>query len=122
LSRPGGNTTGIYFFVADLVAKRLGLLRELVPGAAWVAVLVNPVAAARAESTVKAAEAAAGALGLQVQIFNVGTRHDASAPPHCSSTPIRFSPTGESNSPTWRRATRFPPYVCRATFFLKSVR
>jgi putative tryptophan/tyrosine transport system substrate-binding protein len=79
LSRPGGNTTGIYFFVADLVAKRLGLLRELVPGAAWVAVRVNPVAAARAESTVKEAEAAAGALGLQVQIFNVGTRHEINA-------------------------------------------
>ncbi len=59
LSRPGGNATGIYFFVADLVAKQLGLLRELVPGAARVAVLVNPVAAARAESTVKEAEAAA---------------------------------------------------------------
>jgi putative tryptophan/tyrosine transport system substrate-binding protein len=65
--------------VADLVAKRLGLLRELVPGAAWVAVRVNPVAAARAESTVKEAEAAAGALGLQVQIFNVGTRHEINA-------------------------------------------
>jgi putative ABC transport system substrate-binding protein len=79
LSRPGGNATGIYFFVADLVAKQLGLLRELVPGAARVAVLVNPVAAARAESTVKEAEAAAGALGLQVQIFNVGTRHEINA-------------------------------------------
>ena len=32
----------------------------------------------------------------------------ASALPHCSSAPIRFSPTGESNSPTWRRATQFP--------------
>ena len=43
------------------------------------AVRVNPVAAARAESTVKEAEAAAGALGLQVQIFNVGTRHEINA-------------------------------------------
>jgi len=42
-------------------------------------VRVNPVAAARAESTVKEAEAAAGALGLQVQIFNVGTRHEINA-------------------------------------------
>ena len=61
LSRPGGNVTGINFFVAELVAKRLELLRELVPAAARVAVLVNPVATARAESTVREAEAAARA-------------------------------------------------------------
>jgi putative ABC transport system substrate-binding protein len=42
LARPDGNATGISFFTAELVAKQLGLLRELLPGAVRLAVLVNP--------------------------------------------------------------------------------
>ena len=49
LARPGGNLTGINFVSTELVAKRLELLRELVPGAARVAVLVNPANAAATE-------------------------------------------------------------------------
>ena len=51
LARPGGNLTGINFFSGELTAKRLELLRELVPGATRVSVLVNPANAANAEST-----------------------------------------------------------------------
>jgi putative ABC transport system substrate-binding protein len=70
LARPGGNATGINFFIAELAAKRLGLLREMVPGAARVAVLVNPANATTTESTMEDVEAAAPALGLQIQVFN----------------------------------------------------
>src|SRR5262245_21931687 len=61
LARPGGNATGINFFIAELAAKRLGLLHELVPGATRVAVLVNPADPVRTESNVRDLEAAAGA-------------------------------------------------------------
>src|SRR5262245_43003552 len=59
LARPGGNLTGVNFLNAELTAKRLGLLRELVPGAIRVAVLVNPVNATNAESTLRDVEPAA---------------------------------------------------------------
>jgi putative ABC transport system substrate-binding protein len=73
LARPGGNATGMNFFLGELTAKRLELLRELVPAAARVAVLVNPANAARAESTTKDAEMAAHAIALQIKIFNAST-------------------------------------------------
>ena len=73
LARPGTNMTGVNFFASELSAKRLGLLRELVPRAARVAVLINPTNPASAESTMKDVQAAAPALGFQVQIFNAST-------------------------------------------------
>jgi putative tryptophan/tyrosine transport system substrate-binding protein len=76
LARPGGNATGINFFIAELAAKRLGLLHELVPGATRVAVLVNPTDAIRTESNVRDVEAAARALGLQIHILNASTIAD----------------------------------------------
>jgi len=42
LARPGGNATGVYFFASELGAKQLGLLRELVPAAARIGLLINP--------------------------------------------------------------------------------
>jgi putative ABC transport system substrate-binding protein len=79
LARPGGNATGINFFSEELTAKRLGLLRELVPAATRVAVLVNPANARNAESTVRDAAAAARVIGLQIQIFNATTSREIDA-------------------------------------------
>ena len=79
LARPGGNATGINFFIAELAAKRLGLLHELAPGATRVAVLVNPTDAIRTESNVRDIEGAARALGLQIHVFNASTVGDIDA-------------------------------------------
>jgi putative tryptophan/tyrosine transport system substrate-binding protein len=79
LARPGGNATGINFFIAELAAKRLGLLHELVPAATRVAVLVNPTDAIRTRSNVRDVTAAARALGLQIDVFNASTVDDIDA-------------------------------------------
>jgi ABC-type uncharacterized transport system substrate-binding protein len=73
LARPGGNMTGVNIFANELVAKRLELLRELVPGAARVALLVNPTNPATADTTSREVQAAARDIGLQVQVLNAST-------------------------------------------------
>jgi putative tryptophan/tyrosine transport system substrate-binding protein len=79
LARPGGNLTGINFFSGELMAKRLDLLRELLPRAARVAVLVNPADAMNTVSTLRDVEAAARAFGLQVQVLNASTSREINA-------------------------------------------
>jgi putative ABC transport system substrate-binding protein len=79
LARPGGNATGVNFVSGELVAKRLELLRELVPGAARVAVLVNPANAAQTESTLKDVEMAAPAIGLKIEVLNADTNREIDA-------------------------------------------
>src|SRR6266487_1940013 len=79
LARPGSNLTGINFFSTELAAKRLELLRELVPTATRVAVLVNPANAAIAESTLRDVEAAARAMGLQTQVLNANSSREIDA-------------------------------------------
>jgi ABC-type uncharacterized transport system substrate-binding protein len=76
LARPGGNVTGVNIFSGELVAKRLDLLRELVPGATRIAVLVNPANFANTATTVKDVESAARVMGLQIQIFNASTSRE----------------------------------------------
>jgi len=76
LARPGGNLTGTNFFGAELGAKRLELLRELVPSVTHVAVLVNPADVANTETTLRDVEAAAHAMGLQIQVLNASTTRE----------------------------------------------
>jgi ABC-type uncharacterized transport system substrate-binding protein len=76
LARPGGNLTGNNIFTTEVSAKRFELLRELVPGAARVAVLVNPAIAATAASTVSDVEAAARATGLQIRVLNASNSRE----------------------------------------------
>jgi putative ABC transport system substrate-binding protein len=79
LARPGGNATGINFFVAEVLAKRLGLLHQLVPKAVRIAVLVNPANASTAEATLRDIPEAARAIGLQIQVLNASTSREIEA-------------------------------------------
>src|SRR5262249_51509757 len=73
LARPGGNLTGINFLSGELTAKRLELLRELVPAATRVAVLVNP---ANTENNEREIEAVGRSMGLQIRLLNASTIHE----------------------------------------------
>jgi ABC-type uncharacterized transport system substrate-binding protein len=79
LARPGGNLTGINFFNGELVAKRLELLRELVPAVTRVAVLVNPTNVFMTDTTLRDVEPAARAMGLQIQVVEASTSREISA-------------------------------------------
>ena len=76
LARPGGNLTGINFLSGELTAKRLELLRALVPTATRFAVLVNPANARNTETTLRDVEPAARAMGLQIQVLNASTSRE----------------------------------------------
>jgi len=78
-ARPGGNATGMNFFPSEIVAKRLGLLHELVPKAVRIAVLVNPANAPAAEATLRTVPEAARAIGLQIQVLNASTSREIEA-------------------------------------------
>jgi ABC-type uncharacterized transport system substrate-binding protein len=72
LNRPGGNVTGIHVFLIGLEGKRLGLLRDLVPQAALVGLLINPRSPDSADQT-KGLQAAARAIGQQVAVVEAGS-------------------------------------------------
>ena len=79
LARPGGNATGANILFSEVVTKRLELLRELVPGASRIAVLVSPANAATTTVTLRDAEAAARTMGLQIHVLNADTSREIDA-------------------------------------------
>jgi putative tryptophan/tyrosine transport system substrate-binding protein len=72
LNRPGGNVTGVTQLSSELVAKRLGLLHDLIPTATTIGLLVNPTDP-RAETQMSEMQEAARALGLQIHVVNAST-------------------------------------------------
>ena len=118
IARPGANATGINFLTAEVVAKRLAVLHELLPGAARVAALINPSDAIRAEAVRNDLEAAVRTMGLQLQILNASTAAAsmrrsqhwcANAPTRSLSAPTLSSTPGASSLRTLRRTIRFQP-------------
>jgi len=78
MNRPGGNITGVTFTTAPLGAKRLELVRELLPQARLIALLVNP-ASASAEAEERQLESVAGAIGSRILVVNAGVGSDIDA-------------------------------------------
>ena len=76
LARPSDNLTGINIFNAELTGKRLALLRELLPTAVRIAVLINSANSMIAETTSKGVESAGRSMGLQIQVLNAGTSRE----------------------------------------------
>jgi putative ABC transport system substrate-binding protein len=76
LARPGGNMTGINFFNVELVAKRLELLREMLPRAVHIGLLVNPSASINTQTTLREVDVAARAMGLQISVLRADTSRE----------------------------------------------
>jgi len=79
LNRPGGNITGVTSLNSELIAKRVELLHEVVPGTTSLALLVNPTSPNLTEAAIKDAHAAARNLGLKVDVQHASAEHDFDA-------------------------------------------
>ena len=122
--RPGGNLTGINFLNTELAAKRLELLRELVPAATRVAVLVNPANADECRDHIERRGSRCSRHRAANPSLNASTSReiDAAFATSCaratrrplSSAPTASSTAGVSSWPIWRRATRSPRPMQRA--------
>ena len=79
LGRPGGNATGVNFFVGELGAKQLGLLHELIPAATRIGMLVNPNSLAETERITKDVTTAASASGLKIEVVQASNSREIEA-------------------------------------------
>jgi putative ABC transport system substrate-binding protein len=100
LARPGGNVTGMNYFTGELVAKRLGLLHELVPKAVRIAVLVNPANAPSAEATLRDVPELHALSDCKFRSSTpvLAARSKRPSPPSCATgpTPSTSAPTSSS--------------------------
>jgi hypothetical protein len=113
LSRPGGNVTGITILAPELSAKRLEILRDIIPGLSRVTALHDPT---NGTSQVTMAESAARALNLKLQVLEVNHRDDVvpramRKPRRSTSSSRRFSPSCTGRSSPSRRSTVFPQSI-----------
>jgi putative tryptophan/tyrosine transport system substrate-binding protein len=76
LARPGGNLTGINFFNTELAAKQFELLREILPKATRIAVLVDPADQTNTPFIVRDVDAAARATGVDIKVFKTSTSRE----------------------------------------------
>jgi putative ABC transport system substrate-binding protein len=110
LNRPGGNVTGAVTMNAELGAKRLGLVQELLPTATRFAVLVNR-SSPLAEAVIADGQAAASAIGRHLDVLTAGTNREIDAAfatvvqTRTAATPVRFSPSVAPRSSSWPRDT-----------------
>src|SRR6516225_5217002 len=79
LAKPDGNLTGINIMVGEVVTKRLELLRDLLPKAARIDVLVDPISSTTTESTLRGVDAAAQTMGMQIRAFKASTIREVDA-------------------------------------------
>ena len=78
MNRPGGNVTGVHILFTELETKKLGLLRELIPRAAVIAILLNPNFPS-IDTQMRELQSAAHALGQPIQIFTAGSERELDA-------------------------------------------
>jgi putative ABC transport system substrate-binding protein len=118
LARPGGNLTGINFFNTELAAKQFELLRETLPKATRIAVVVDPADQTNTEPIVRDVDAAARANGMEIKVFKasnsgeVNAEFEAIAQEHFDGAFVEQSPFLNSRriqSCNWRLTTMFPP-------------
>jgi len=76
LNRPEGNLTGLTTLNQELVAKRVELLHEVVPGTSSMALLINPTSPTLTKTAIEDAQAAARSLGLELHVLNASTERD----------------------------------------------